>query len=131
MRQFLTQPKVVSAILILQFIPLLLLPPSSYSLKTQEWWLPLLLTILAVFSVVQVSLRRNTAAWPWSLISFAQGFNIISRLMLIMPHITMNVEGAQVFNAVYFSMTVISIALSAGIIWLCDLPEVKSTYLRA
>lgn len=131
MRQFLTQPKVVSAILILQFIPLLLFPPSSYSLKTQEWWLPLFLTILAVFSVVQVTLRRSTAAWPWSLISFAQGFNIISRLMLIMPHITMNVDGAQVFNGVYFSMTVFSIVLSAGIIWLCDLPEVKSTYLRA
>ncbi len=131
MRQFLTQPKVVSAILVLQFIPLLLLPPSSYSLKTQEWWLPLFLTLLAVFSVIQVSLRRSTSAWPWSLISFAQGFNIISRLMLIMPHITMNVDGSQVFNGLYFAMTVISIAMSIGIIWLCDLPEVKSTYLKA
>jgi heme/copper-type cytochrome/quinol oxidase subunit 4 len=131
MRTFLTQPKVVSAILVLQFIPLLLLPPSSYSLRTQEWWLPLFLTILAVFSAVQVSFRHSTAAWPWSLISFAQGFNIISRLMLIMPHITMNVEGSQVFNGLYFLMTVISITLSAGIIWMFDLPEVKSTYLKA
>ncbi len=131
MRQLFSNPKIVTTVLIVQLIPLLLLPPSSYSLSTQEWWLPLLLAILAIIGVVQVAIRRSPAAWPWYLISFAQGFNIISRLMLLMPHVTYNVGGTQVFNTLYFSFSIISMAFSALIIWMCDLPEVKSTYLRS
>ncbi len=131
MRQFFSQPKVVTAILIFQFIPIMLLPPSSYSLSTQEWWLPLLLAVLAIISFFQIAVRRTTAAWPWYLISFANGFNIISRLMLFMPHLATNVNGVQVFNSLYFFMSLVSMGFSLLVIWLSDLPEVKNIYLRA
>lgn len=131
MRQLFSQPKVVTAILIFQIIPIMLLPPSSYSLSTQEWWLPLMLAVLAIISFFQIAVRRTTAAWPWYLISFANGFNIISRLMLFMPHLATNVNGVQVFNSLYFFMSLVSMGFSLLVIWLSDLPEVKNIYLRA
>ncbi len=131
MRRLFSNSKVVTIALILQFIPLLMLPPSSYSLSTQEWWLPLLLAVFALVAVIQVTIRHSQALWPWYLISFSQGFNIISRLMLLMPHATYNSNGAQVFNTLYFCLSVTSMLLSALIIWMCDLPEVRNTYLRA
>jgi hypothetical protein len=130
LRRLFSNSKVVTIALILQFIPLLMLPPSSYSLSTQEWWLPLLLAVFALVAVIQVTIRHSQALWPWYLISFSQGFNIISRLMLLMPHATYNANGVQVFNTLYFCLSVASMLLSALIIWMCDLPEVRNTYLR-
>jgi len=130
LRRLFLHSKVVTAVLIFQFIPLLMLPPSSYSLSTQEWWLPLLLAIFALVAAIQVTFRHSQALWPWYLLSFSQGFNIISRLMLLMPHATYNLNGIQVFNTFYFILSVISMAFSALIIWMCDLPEVRNTYLR-
>jgi hypothetical protein len=127
MRQSLVKPNSIKLILILQFIPLILFPPESF--KTQEWWLPVLLALLVVVAVVQL-FRRSLAIWPWYLISFAQGFNIISRLMMLMPHITRNENGTQVFNALYVVMAVISLAFSAFLLWYTELPEVRLGLVR-
>ena len=131
MRRFFTNPTVITSLLIFQVIPIMLLPPSSYSISTQEWWLPLMLAVLALISFFQIAVRRSTAAWPWYLISFANGFNIISRLMLFMPHLTTNINGVQVFNSMYFFMSMVSMLFSVLIIWMSDLPEVKTNYLKA
>ena len=131
MRRFFTNPTVITSLLIFQVIPIMLLPPSSYSISTQEWWLPLMLAVLALISFFQIAVRRSTAAWPWYLISFANGFNIISRLMLFMPHLTTNINGVQVFNSLYFFMSMVSMLFSVLIIWMSDLPEVKTNYLKA
>jgi hypothetical protein len=64
------------------------------------------------------------------LISFAQGFNIISRLMMLMPHITRNNNGVQVFNALYVVLAVISLAFSAFLLWYTELPEVRLGLVR-
>ena len=45
--------------------------------------------------------------WPWYLVSFAQGVNIISRLMMLLPHATRNNEGVQDFNAAYVIIAVV------------------------
>jgi len=122
------QPGVIATFLILQVIPLLLYPPASFDPASQEWWLPVVLAVLALIGTIQV-LRRSLAAWPWYLISFSQGFNIISRLMLVLSRVTVNVDGSQVFNAPYVLMTLVAMGLSAFLIWYTDLPEVRMVIL--
>ena len=116
----------VPVLLCFQVIPLIIFPLKSYSLSSQEWWLPLVLTLLAVIALVQLLFRRNHAAWPWYLLSFAQGFNIISRLMMVMPHATSTAQGGGVVvNSSYLAVAFVAMLLSAFEIWYCELPEVR------
>lgn len=127
LRQSLVKPNSIKLFLILQFIPLVLFPPESF--KTQEWWLPVMLAVLVVIAVIQL-FRHSLAVWPWYLISFAQGFNIISRLMMIMPHVTRNDNGAQVFNTPYVVLTLVSLVFSGFLLWYTELPEVRLGLIR-
>ena len=129
MRQFLINPKVITTILILQFVPLVLFPPASFAATTQEWWLPLLMAVLIMIAIIQI-FRKATTIWPWNLLSFSQGFNIISRLMMIMPHAIRNENGAQFFNGQYVFLSLIAMALSAFMLWYTELPEVRLGFLR-
>ncbi len=129
-RQMITRSATANAILILQVIPLLLLPASSFSLTTQEWWLPVVLTVLTAWAVFDLLVRRTKSNSPWLLFSFSQGFNIISRLMLLLPHATLNDNGVQVFNAPYVSLTLASILLSVFFLWYTELPEVRMQMAR-
>ena len=125
MRKVLSLRRLIPVIMCLQIVPLLIFPASSYSIKTQEWWLPVLLTFLVVIALVQILIRRSQALWPWYLVSFAQGVNIISRIMMLLPHATVNNQGAQQFNGVYFLVAVIAMLFSAFEIWYNELPEVR------
>ena len=116
----------VPVLLCFQVVPLIIFPFKSYSLSSQEWWLPLMLTLLAIIALVQLLVRRNHAAWPWYLLSFAQGFNIISRLMMVMPHATSTAQGGGVVvNGNYLAVAFLAMLLSAFEIWYCELPEVR------
>jgi hypothetical protein len=130
LRQSLAKPTIIILVLILQFIPLVLFPAESFAPTTQEWWLPVLLAALALVAIFQLVFRRSVALWPWYLVSFAQGFNIISRLMMIMPHATRNQDGAQVFNTSYVILTLISMLLSSFFLWYTELPDVRMGLLR-
>ena len=132
LRKLLCRTAVIPVLLCLQILPLIVFPLASYSLKTQEWWLPLFLAVLSIVSLVQVLIRRSIAAWPWYMLSFAQGFNIISRLMMLMPHATSNVLGTQTVNGTYIVVSIISMLLSSFYIWYLELPEVHaSVFARA
>ena len=128
-RKYLTTAKAITVLLVLQFIPMVLFPPESFSLKTQEWWLPVVLAVLALISTIQL-FRQSVASWPWHLIGFSQGFNIISRLLMLFPHATYNLEGAQYFNTTYVVLSLISMGLSAFLLWYTELPEVRMGLLR-
>jgi hypothetical protein len=125
LRKFLSRRRIVPIVLCLQVVPLLLFPPASYTLASQEWWLPALLTALIAVALVQIIFRRSPAASPWYILSFAQGINIISRLMMLMPHANLYVGGVQRFNASYVVLSVLAMLFSAFEIWYCDLPEVR------
>ena len=129
-RRALYRPGVIILILILQFIPLLLFPASSFASTTQEWWLPALLALMALVAVVQLVVRRSAAAGPWYLMAFAQGFNIISRLMMLWSHAVVPVEGSQVVNWPYIVMTFLAMGMSAFILWYIEKPEVRVGLLR-
>ncbi len=119
-----TQPAVIKIILILGLVPIVIFPPSTYDIKSQEWWLPLILVVLALVGIVEL-FRKSSAPWPMYLVAFAQGFNIISRLLMFMPNSTLEVNGVQAVNTLYLVLTVISMITSGLILWYIELPEVK------
>ena len=129
--QALFQPKIIVAILILQAIPLILLPVSSFTMASQEWWLPAFLMLLTLVAVIELAVRKNDKVWPWDLLGFAQGFNIISRLMMLMPRATMIVNGEKMFNATYFFLGILSMLLSVFVIWYISKPETRNSLLNA
>jgi hypothetical protein len=119
LRKALSGPRLVYVIMSLQVIPLLLLPGESWSLSTQEWWLPVMLSVLVVYALVQLLIRRTRSM-------AAQGFSIISRLMMLLPHSTIAEGKVQRFDLPYVLLAVVSICLSWLWIWYCDLPEVRN-----
>ena len=126
----LTSHTMIIAVLILQFIPLILLPPDSYSLQNQEWWLSILLLLLVVAADFELIVRRSPASWPWHLIGFAQGFNVISRLLLLWPRAAMQAGKVWEPNWTYITFTLVSVALSLFVLWYAELPEVRQGLLR-
>ena len=130
MRNLLVKRTSIILILIFQFIPIILYPPESFDPTSQEWWLPALLAILAAVAVFQIIFRNSLVVWPWHLLAFAHGFNIISRLMMLMPHATVIVDGQQVLNLPYVISTLVAMGLSQFILWFAELPEVRSGLVR-
>ena len=126
LRKALSGSRLAPILMCLQVVPLLLLPGESWTFKTQEWWLPVLLSALVVVALVQLLIRRTHSPAPWYILSFAQGFSIISRLMMLLPHSTVSEKGVQRFDFPYVLLAVLSIGLSWFWIWYCDLPEVRS-----
>ncbi len=129
-RSKLANRNIIITVLILQFIPFVLFPPDAFSLQSQEWWLPVLLGVMVIFADVQLIVRRSDQMWPWNLMSFAQGFNIISRLMMLWPHATKVVGGTTVPNVLYIVLTFLTFALSALLLWYTELPDVRLGLLR-
>jgi len=123
-------PGLVIFILVAQLIPLLLFPPETFSPKTQEWWLPVLLVVMVLIGDVEIILRRSDKSWPWSLISFAQGFNIISRLMMIWPRATVTANGQTALNSAYLLLTITSMILSSLILWYTEKAEVRAALIK-
>lgn len=129
MRKILSGRVAIYVIMVLQLVPLLIFPASSYSPASQEWWLPVLLSFLVIIALVQLFFRKSRALWPWYLLAFSQGFNIISRLMMLLPHATVNAGGVQKFNTAYAVIAAVAMIVSAFEIWYCELPEVRNRLL--
>jgi hypothetical protein len=130
-RHFITSPKIIIVILIAQLIPLVLFPPSVFQPTNQEWWLPAILAFLTLIAIVELLVHRTSMVkWAWDLISFSQGFNLISRMLLLFPHLTVNVNGVWTFNALYTILTVLTMLISVFILWYIELPEVKNGLLK-
>lgn len=129
-RRALTRPAAIRAVLILQLIPLILFPARSFSGATQEWWLPVLLALMVLAADFALMVRRTGEVGPWYLISFAQGFNIIARLMILFPHAARTVNGATVVDVPHIVTSFVAIALSAFLLWYTELPEVRMGLIR-
>lgn len=125
MRKSITTSKAIVLLLILQFIPLVMFPASSFKIESQEWWLPVLLAVLTLIAAVQIIARRSPSNWPWLLFSFSQGFNIISRIMMLLPHATTNNGGTLSLNLTYLGLSIVSMLMSTFLLWYTDLPEVR------
>jgi hypothetical protein len=124
-RRAIAARKVVVAVLSLQVIPLLLFPPESFSANSQEWWLPILLAAMILAADVELLVRGSRKVWPWHLMIFAQGFNIISRIMMMWAHATKTSGGATVLNLPYLGLTLVAMVWSATLLWYLELPDVR------
>jgi len=124
-RRHIASHKLIAAILVSQIIPLLLFPPESFSPTSQEWWLPALLAVMIAAAVVELLARNSRKVWPWHLMIFAQGFNIISRIMMLWAHATKTVGGATVLDLPYITLTMVAMIWSAVLLWYFELPEVR------
>jgi hypothetical protein len=124
-RRTIAQRRVIIPVILLQLIPLVLFPPESFAPTTQEWWLPFLLGVMVVLADLQLIFGHNNATWPWHLMSFAQGFNIISRLMMVWSHATITYKGVTELNGLYLGLTALALLLSALMLWYIELPEVR------
>lgn len=125
-----TKKSIITLLLVLQFIPLVMFPPESFSANSQEWWLPALLAILAIIGVIRLIVRGGDVSWPWYLVGFAQGFNVISRLVMMMPHSMVNVGGQTVLNTQYVVLTLLSMIFSGIFLWYIELPEVRINMIK-
>jgi hypothetical protein len=125
-----TSRGLIVVVLVLQVIPFVMFPAASFSPDSQEWWLPILLLIMVVLADVQLIVRRNTDVWPWHLLSFSHGFNIISRLMMLWPHATHMLKGEMVLNGPYVSLSCVSMAASGLLLYYLELPEVRIAMIR-
>lgn len=129
LRKNISQPATVAILLFVQIIPLMIFPLEIFNTSSQQWWLPLLLTVLALFAAVKIVFQRTIELWPWYLVSFSQGFNIISRLMMLMPHATKNAGGVQIADTAYLITNIVAIIVSFGYIMFAELPEVRLSLL--
>jgi hypothetical protein len=120
----------ITIALITQFIPLMAFTPNTYSFDSQVWWLSALLSIMVLIGVIQLLTRGTFASWPWFLINFAQGFNIISRIMMFFPHVTQNQAGVQVLNAPYLIIAVVAMLWSTFLLNFFELPEVRNIMIK-
>ncbi len=112
-------------------------PPGSlpgqacFAASSQIWWLPALLVILTLIADFEIIVRRSTSVNPWLLIGFAQGFNVISRLMMVWPNATHHREAGTVVNWVYLILTIISITASWLLLIYTEKPAVREGLLRS
>lgn len=120
MKNLLSNIKVLYGLLILQFVFLLLNPPSMFEPTSQEWWLPALLVLMAILATTQI-FRRTIAPWTFNLLSFSHGFNIISRLLMLLPKST----SVSPFDALYFSLSIIAMLFSVFMLWLLERPSTR------
>jgi hypothetical protein len=128
-KRALTAPVIVWLLCILQFVAFLMFPPASFSPKSQEWWLPVLNALMALLGIMQLMVRRSVQTWPWYILCFAHGMNIISRLMMLMPRATRNVQGALRINGLYLALSVAAMLISAFYLWYLEVHEVRMTFL--
>jgi hypothetical protein len=130
-RSFLSRPVVIIVILLLQIIPLILFPPSVFQPTSQVWWLPAILVICVLVADFQIIVRRSNAINPWLLIGFAQGFNVISRLMMVWPNATITTEAGTAVNWTYLILTIVSMAISWWLLIYTERPEIREGLLKA
>jgi len=130
LRPIITTRSAITVVLILQVLTLPLFPPESFAGNSQEWWLPILLMLMVVIADVELIVQHSNKTWPWDLISFANGFNILSRLMMVWSHATLASKGSDLPNIPYILLTVISLAISSSILVYTEWPEVRMGLLK-
>jgi hypothetical protein len=108
--------KYIWGIAILQFIPTLLFPPQVLG----SAGIVLLILPVVLFALLGWALVRRR---PWALTTsiFVQGFNIIIRIMMLLPRIV--VKGQ--LDVPWIVASVLAVILSGAFLLLLEKPEVQ------
>ncbi|MCE1255448.1 MAG: hypothetical protein LWX83_18105 [Anaerolineae bacterium] len=130
MKSLRTNRVFIIVLLLTQLVPLLWFTADTYNLTSQIWWLGALLAFLTLIADFQLIVRGTYNVWPWYLMGFAQGFNIISRLMMFFPHIINNQNGVESVDFAFVLISVITMLWSAYLLWFSEFPEVRNTMIK-
>jgi hypothetical protein len=112
--------RLIFFVAIFQFIPLLLYPPQILLSIN-----PIFLVIVALLLVLVGWQLVQGGAWAPILSTFLQGFNIITRLILLFPHALVD-EGAGGVNYLFLTTGVLAILLSIYFLYLLGRPEIEA-----
>jgi len=115
----------ITTVAIGQFIPVLLYPPAVLSSAS-----PIILgSAIAVFALVGFYLIRRRV-WAKTLTIFIQGFNIITRLMILVAHGANPIKDGGGLNWDVIVFNLAAIILSAVIMYRFDVPEIELAFNR-
>lgn len=103
-------------LLLVQFVPLALFPPAMVTAIPQVMTIPAFLTILALVATI-ATVAGSRAAWPRAMLIFAQGLNVVSRLMIM---IVQAMPNAQTTNVPFILVNCLCIAISLVALYLFD-----------
>jgi len=113
-------PRGLVLVALLQFIPPLMLPPSTFMSTSFLVWV----FVVPLFILLGISLMRGR---EWSRLAtiFVQGFNTIVRLLVLISN-AVTVRDGNSFPSVWMVTTsLLSIILSAVVLYYVDRPEVQ------
>jgi len=113
-----TRPPIVTVVAVFQFIPALLLPPEMLLSAG-----PLLLVPAALFVFLGWALL-TLKPWATTLTIFIQGFNAITRFLILWPQASPGESTSWAF----IITSVASIALSTAILTVIDRPNVQVAF---
>ncbi|MFO7743547.1 MAG: hypothetical protein R6X31_14690 [Anaerolineae bacterium] len=114
-----SRPAVVTYVAIFQFIPAFLLPPEILLSAP-----PLLLLIPAALFVFMGWGLLTLKPWATTLCIFIQGFNTITRFLILWPQ----ASPGETTNWAFVLTSLVSIALSSVILHLIDRPSVQVAF---
>lgn len=113
-------PKPLIAVAIGQLIAVIILPPSVIiSISPFIWGI-----LVVIFALLGWNLLRRKA-WARVASIFVQGFSIIVHLLVIVPNAKIGTTPASPWNFVMLGTSVVSVAVSALILYYIDLPDVQ------
>ena len=105
----------------LQFIPIILYPPSTL----QEGW-AVILVVIAGFLALGYFLLKGRS-WALKMGIFTQGLNIIVRLMMGIAHAVRPDNLGGGFDFVLITTTLLGIIISGWVLLRLDQPDIKAT----
>jgi len=115
----------ITAVAIGQFVPVLLYPPAVLASGN----LVILGSVIAIFAIVGYCLIQRRV-WAKTLTIFVQGFNIITRLMILIAHGANPLKdgGGGNWDVIIFNL--VAIGLSTLILYRLDVPEIELAFNR-
>ncbi|MFO7918675.1 MAG: hypothetical protein R6V13_11395 [Anaerolineae bacterium] len=113
-------PRGLLLVAIFQFVPPLILPPSTFASASFLVWL----FVIPLFVLLGINLARGRA-WSRLATVFVQGFNIIVRLLVLISNAVTVQGGDAVLNVWMVITSLLSITLSAVVLYYIDRPEVQ------
>jgi hypothetical protein len=91
------------------------MPPSLIESNSQVLTIPVFLILLALAATISLAMG-NMTAWPRAMLIFAQGFNVVTRLMILVARAAVN--GAADIPFIVTSM--LAIGISFYILYMFD-----------
>jgi hypothetical protein len=105
----------------LQWVPILCLPPAMLTSISPMLWIALAVLFVGLGILL---LRRH--AWARLATIFVQGFNIIVRLLVLLPNVASKAASGQVqVDYAMLGTFLLSMLLSAAVLYYVDLPDVQ------